>query len=203
MDFLPTENTNYAGNYKVFSGLGPRALAVIIDVIILAPVVLFCYVIFCSSITAALFGLVVVITLVFGYVVYFNFSYGATIGKMALKIKVTNPDGSSISLKQTVLRLSVDMAFLALFVTAFFIALSDADPHAYVAVDWTDRLGYLLPLYPYWYGLVASRYLIWLFSEAFFLLMNKRKRTIHDFIAGTVVINREFSGKNGQPGHLI
>ena len=73
MDFLPTENTNYAGNYKVFSGLWPRALAVIIDVIILAPVVLFCYVIFSSS----------------------------------------------ISLKQTLLRLSVDMAFVALFVTAF------------------------------------------------------------------------------------
>ena len=203
MDFLPTENTNYAGNYKVFSGLWPRALAVIIDVIMLAPMVLFCYVIFNSSITAALFGLVVVIILAFGYAVYFNFSYGATIGKMVLKIKVTNPDGSSISLKQAVLRLSVDMAFVALFMTALFIALSDASPQAYVAVDWMERLGYLIPLYPSWYDLVASRYLIWLFSEAFFLLINKRKRAIHDFIAGTVVINREFAGKNGKPGHLI
>jgi len=70
-------------------------------------------------------------------------------------------------------------------------------------VDWMERLGYLIPLYPSWYDLVASRYLIWLFSEAFFLLINKRKRAIHDFIAGTVVINREFAGKNSQPGYLI
>ena len=66
----------------------------IIDLIMLAPMVLFCYVIFNSSITAAVFGLAVVIILAFGYAVYFNFSYGATIGKMVLKIKVTNCSGT-------------------------------------------------------------------------------------------------------------
>jgi len=203
MQFLPTENGLYNGNYKVFSGFWTRALSVLIDILVITPVVLVSCFLLTWSITAELFGLVILSTLFFAYIIYFHYRFGATIGKMVLKIKVTNPNGTAISLKQAMLRSSVDIGFAALLVTAFFIGLSGANPQVYLALSWMERVEYLVPLYPSWYELVASRYLIWIFSEGFFLLINKRKRAIHDFIAGTVVINREFAGKGDQAGHLI
>ena len=36
----------------------------------------------------------------------------------------------------------------------------------------------------------------WFLSEFVVLLMNKRKRALHDFIAGTIVVNKEFVIEN-------
>jgi uncharacterized RDD family membrane protein YckC len=33
---------------------------------------------------------------------------------------------------------------------------------------------------------------LWMYSELFILLLNKRKRAIHDFIAGTVIVKSKY-----------
>jgi uncharacterized RDD family membrane protein YckC len=63
-----------------------------------------------------------------------------------------------------------------------------------------ERIEYIVPLYPSWYDLVTIGTNVWVWGELFVLLLNKRKRAIHDFIAGTVVINREYAEQNAQAG---
>ncbi|MFH3639525.1 RDD family protein, partial [Acinetobacter baumannii] len=47
--------------------------------------------------------------------------------------------------------------------------------------------------YPAWYSIVNSASELWTWSEFIVLLFNKRKRAIHDFIAGTIVIKKQYS----------
>jgi uncharacterized RDD family membrane protein YckC len=47
-------------------------------------------------------------------------------------------------------------------------------------------------LSPIWHKLLDWLHQIWIWSEFAVLLTNKRKRALHDFIAGTVVIKDKF-----------
>ncbi len=112
---------------------------------------------------------------------------------MVTKIKVTNPDGRSISLIQSLLRSSVDILLAVLIVIAEIMAISHVNAIEYLTAEWVDRVEYLTPLYPSWHELVIILLNIWVWGELVVLLLNKRKRAIHDFIAGTVVINHDFT----------
>jgi len=50
-------------------------------------------------------------------------------------------------------------------------------------------------LFPAWYSLVSTLSQVWWWSEFIVLLFNKRKRAIHDFMAGTVVIKKQYEKK--------
>lgn len=69
------------------------------------------------------------------------------------------------------------------------MAISVANPDDYLSLSWLDRSEYIGPLYPAWYKMVVICSNVWILSEFFVLLFNKRKRAIHDFIAGTIVVN--------------
>jgi uncharacterized RDD family membrane protein YckC len=199
LDFLPTENENYNGNFKVYVGFCTRLMAMATDTMLITPLIIAA----CWLLGAKVHILIVAGTGIFSYIIYFHYRYGATLGKMLLKIKVTNPDGSAIGLKKALLRSSVDIAFAILLAIAFIFAVSDAQPMPCIAkgvLAWAEQV---ISFYPSWYGLVLSRYLVWVVSDVFFLLMNKRKRALHDFIAGTVVIHKEFSGRGNEAGHLM
>jgi uncharacterized RDD family membrane protein YckC len=196
MEFLPIEKDGF----KVYAGFWQRFGAGIVDAIVLIPIAYILYYLEGISIVAAMIVAVISSALYSVYTIYFHFRYGATLGKMALKIKVTNPDGSAINLKQALLRSSVDIGFAVLVVTAQIIAISHANPEEYLSAGWMERLEYIVPLYPSWYDLVTIASNVWVSGEFFVLLLNKRKRAIHDFIAGTVVINREYAEQGAQAG---
>jgi uncharacterized RDD family membrane protein YckC len=39
---------------------------------------------------------------------------------------------------------------------------------------------------------------VWICSEVFVVLLNRRKRALHDFIGGTVVIKKQFAEGTGK-----
>jgi uncharacterized RDD family membrane protein YckC len=96
MEFLPIEKDGL----KVYAGFWQRFGAGIIDAIVLIPVAHILYYLEGLSIAAAILAAVISSALYSAYTIHFHYRYGATLGKMALKIKVTNPDGYSINLKQ-------------------------------------------------------------------------------------------------------
>lgn len=98
------------------------------------------------------------------------------------------------------MRSSVDIGFAVLAVTAQIVAISHANPEEYLSAGWMERIEYIVPLYLSWYDFVTIGTNVWIWSEFFVLLLNKRKWAIHDFIAGTVVINREYAEQNAQVG---
>ncbi|TDO98962.1 RDD family protein [Marinomonas balearica] len=194
MEFSPIEKNGF----NAYAGFWKRFCAGIVDTIVLIPVVIIFFYLESISISGAMIVAFISSALYSAYCVYFHYRYGATLGKMVSKIKVTNLDGSSINLRKAILRSSVDIGFAVLMVTAQIIAISHATPEEYLSAGWMERVEYITPLYPSWFGLVTIGSNVWVWGEFFVLLLNKRKRAIHDFIADTVVIKREYAEQDAQ-----
>lgn len=194
MEFLPLE----INNEKVYAGFWKRFGSAIVDMLVFIPFMFAFHFIESSSLSMAIVSVILSSILFSAYSVYFHYKFGATLGKMALGIKVTLPDGKRIGLKQALLRSSVDLAFALFMVIAQIIAISNADPEVYLNAGWIERTEYIIPLFPVWYGAVNIASQIWYWGEFIVLLFNKRKRALHDFIAGTVVIHQEYAEQGAQ-----
>jgi uncharacterized RDD family membrane protein YckC len=197
MEFLPIE----IKNEKVYAGFGKRFGSAIVDMLVFIPFMFVFHFIESSSLSMAMVGTVLSSILFSAYSVYFHYKFGATLGKMALGIKVTLPNGEKIGFKQAILRSSVDLAFALFMVIAQVMAISNADPEVYLNAGWMERAEYIMPLFPAWYGAVNIASELWYWGEFIVLLFNKRKRALHDFIAGTVVIRQEYA-ESGSRGSL-
>lgn len=173
---------------SAYAGFWKRLGAAIIDLLIVVPIAVLANSQIMSPSKAMIF--VVVLSLLFNaYTIYFHYKFGATLGKMALGIKVTLLNGDRIGIKQAVLRSSVDVILVIFIIVAQVLALSKADPEIYSRLDWMGRAQYTTLLFPVWYGLVNLISQFWYWGEFVVLLFNKKKRAIHDFIAGTIVVN--------------
>ena len=189
MDFLPITKDGH----KVYAGFWKRFGAATVDLLVFIPFIFIVHYLKGISIGIAMITVIIYSTLSSMYTIYFHYRFGATLGKMAVGIKVALPNGSAIGLKQAILRSSVDLGFALFIIIAQIIALSNVDPEQYLSAGWIERSRYIVPLFPAWYGVVAVGFRVWYWSELLVLLFNKRKRAIHDFIAGTVVIQQQYA----------
>jgi uncharacterized RDD family membrane protein YckC len=191
MEFLPLK----VDGIKTYAGFWKRFLSGLIDALIFIPTIFIFNYLIKISIPVAMFITVIQLSLYSIYSIYFNYYYGATIGKMVVGIKITSPDGSTISFKQVLLRSFVDISFAITFIVVQVIAISKANSDIFLNAGWLERGQYIQFILPKWYSNVSLVQQIWIWSEAFVVLFNKRKRAIHDFIANTVVIRAELSKK--------
>jgi len=194
MKFLPLKKDGQ----KVYAGFWKRFGAAIVDLLVFIPLIFIVNYLEGISIGIAMITVIIGSTLSSMYTIYFHYRFGATLGKMAVGIKVTLPNGSTIGLKQAILRSSVDLGFALFIIIAEIIALSNVDPEQYLSAGWMERSEYIMPLYPAWYVVVHVGFHVWYWSELLVLLFNKRKRAIHDFIAGTVVIKKQYAQQGSQ-----
>ena|SRR2546421_5021740 len=110
------------------------------------------------------------------YEVGFVAAYGQTLGKMACGVRIFDLDGKSVSLKQAMLRHIVPILFVPYF--GFLQAQNILGGH--LANRAMGDISTFLSLFMVWGG--------WVLLEVITMLTNKKRRAIHDFIAGTVVI---------------
>jgi uncharacterized RDD family membrane protein YckC len=122
------------------------------------------------------------------YSVYLVHRYGGTPGKVVLKIRIALVDGSPVTMKAAVLRHSVMFA-ISIFsgITAILAALSISD-EAYQAMGRLERMEVISDYAPSWSLTLYVLMQVWIWSEFITMLLNKRRRAIHDYIAGTVVV---------------
>ena len=59
----------------------------------------------------------------------------------------------------------------------------------YFSLGYIARAQKKVELAPSWYSTVSILMQIWIWSEFVSMLFNKRRRAVHDFIAGTVVLH--------------
>jgi len=133
------------------------------------------------------------------YNVYFNARFGGTPGKLAVGIRITKPDGSRINWSEAWKRSSVDLVFAAIVLIVDVWGLTQVDPEDYASLGWMERTQLVMAHAPAWYGAISIHQQVWIWSEVVVLLFNKRKRAIHDFIAGTVVIQKQFAEQSPAP----
>jgi uncharacterized RDD family membrane protein YckC len=189
MTFLPV-NSN---GEEVYAGFWTRFCAGFADAFILLP---FGFLFQCLEGFDRTLAIVVSIlssTLFAMYNVYFNAHFGGTLGKLAVGIRITQPDGTAIGWIEAWKRSSVDLAFAFAAVVAEVWALVLVDPIQYTSLEWLARNTLLQKHQPAWSDWVSILGQVWIWSEVVVLLFNKRKRAIHDFIAGTVVVHKKFA----------
>jgi uncharacterized RDD family membrane protein YckC len=123
------------------------------------------------------------------YTLYFHAASGQTIGKRALHIRVVHLDGSRIGWPESFKRSAVDLCFGIIWIVGDLWAVNSLSAEHYSAAEWSEQQNLLLaarPVFAQWADIASQ---VWVWSEVFTMLFNRRKRAIHDFIAGTVVID--------------
>jgi uncharacterized RDD family membrane protein YckC len=127
----------------------------------------------------------------FFWFVYLLKRFGGTPGKLICGIKVIRKDGTPVGWREAFLRSIVDFPY------AIYAVL--------VEIWLIHQMGYgvFQNLPPLEYGkfvhenkssfdrIASFSYEIWFWGELVVLLFNERKRAIHDFIAGTVVVKKK------------
>ena len=188
MNFLPITSDGK----RVYAGFWKRFCAAWIDVFALMPLVLaFIWLrgfdknlaILIAIPSTALFSM---------YNVYFNARFGGTPGKLAVGVRVTRPDGARIGWPEAWKRSAVGLAFAFLMLVFEVWALTQVSGTDYSTAPFL-KYEVLQPHYPAWDTDVTILQQVWMWSEVVVLLFNRRKRALHDFIAGTVVIHKEFA----------
>ncbi|MFZ5950794.1 MAG: RDD family protein [Candidatus Rifleibacteriota bacterium] len=123
--------------------------------------------------------------------VYLVQKFGGTPGKLLLKIKITRTNGEDVGFKEAMLRFSVTFLLSMALSAAMIIVVTKMSDVEYFSMDWQKRAEYMVDHAPGWYNLVNFAMNIWIWSEFMVMLTNEKRRALHDFMAGTVVINSE------------
>ncbi len=114
--------------------------------------------------------------------------WGQTPGKMLAKIRVIRLDGYEVRWFNAILRNIFETLLVLVMFMGYAMALSHTTMHDFDLMPAVEREATLEKYIPPFVGYcVLARY-VYAFSEFFVLLFNKKKRAIHDFIAGTVII---------------
>jgi uncharacterized RDD family membrane protein YckC len=151
------------------------------------------------SIPIAMVLVVVMLAFSIAYHVYFLSRWGQTPGKMAAGIKVVSRNGAAITQRQAWLRSSVGIGLGVINSVAVLHVLATWTGPEWWSLTWTARgaeLAKRSSVFP-----VTDRASdIWMWSELVVMLFNKKRRALHDFIAGTVVITILPSESRGSKG---
>jgi uncharacterized RDD family membrane protein YckC len=120
--------------------------------------------------------------------VYLVKRYGGTPGKLILKTRIALTNGDPVSTKAALLRYSV-LFLLSAFSSWALVtgALAMTDEH-YFSLSYLAKMEAIVSRAPPWYNVVVVLTQIWVWSEFISMLLNKRRRAVHDYMAGTVVV---------------
>lgn len=178
---------------RVYAGFWKRFCALLVDGFVILPLMFLCIWLEGFDKNLAILITIPSTALFAMYNVYFNACFGGSLGKLAVGIRITKPDGTKIGWPEAWKRSSVDLILGFLMLCVEIWALIQVNGEQYSATTFALRRQLVQSYYPSWFSIVTTSQQIWIWSELLVLLLNKRKRAIHDFIAGTVVIHKEFT----------
>jgi uncharacterized RDD family membrane protein YckC len=174
-----------------YSSFGRRLGAYLIDFLLLSPLFALQYWASGHSIGMAILSAVLVSVAFIGYRVYCHAIWGQTVGKRVVKLRVVRLSGEAIGWRESLLRSSVEMLFTGLTLSAQLIALAAIPAAEFAGLDTMQRESNLQVYTPAWSSHVMTLSGIWYIASLIALFVNDQRRTLHDFIAGTVVAGAE------------
>jgi len=172
-----------------YAGFWIRLAAGLIDAVVFLPFTALHFWAQSVSWEAAVAGAVVFSYVYAAYNIYCHGRWGQTLGKMALGIRVQLAGGGRITWRAAFLRHCVDLGFSIWTSIVYVGAILAVDAQAYESLDWIGRAEVIAGALPWWYGWTNRLWAVWSASELVVLLTNRRRRALHDFIAGTVVVH--------------
>jgi uncharacterized RDD family membrane protein YckC len=117
--------------------------------------------------------------------------YGATLGKMVTGLTVRKQNLEPIGWVEAIKRSSVDYGLILIIgvgnISTFLSIPQETFMHASTLEANQMLQAYQIPFYSY----ANTFFMLWFWSEVLVLLFNKKRRAIHDFIAGTLVVVKD------------
>lgn len=111
------------------------------------------------------------------YSITMNAKFGQTLGKMWMKVKVADvSEAASITLRQAILRDAPQLIFNSAAIVIGIVALSRDEKSLEMM---------------YAYGVFNMTAGLWSLADIIVFMLNKRRRALHDLIAGTIVVKTE------------
>ena len=185
-ELLPT---SFQGiNDDVYAGFMPRLGALLLDFLIMLPVM--GLVLYLSNVSKAgsLYGNIISLFFGLAYYVVLVKIYGGTPGKLILKLKIIQKNGDDVDWKAAFYRYSVEFFIAILGLYVLFLTLNLIDDSTYISLGFMKRAQTISTLNPLPNTIHTWLSGAWVLIGLIVLLTNARKRTTHDFIAGTVVV---------------
>lgn len=163
-------------NYKYSTG-GSRFVAGFVDGLVLLPIgMMDGWIIRPDSSATLLAGwLIISYSAAWAYSVLMHSRYGQTVGKMLCNVKVLDISEQPITIRQAFLR---DSVIIIINIASLMVSL-----YIVIAGDEAN-----FPRLESIQLLIAAAAMAWGIAEVLTLLTNKKRRALHDFIAGTVVV---------------
>lgn len=183
---------------SIYAGFSLRVQALLTDLIIYLPIWIGIFFLNKVERTYLIYTSLFSYTFFVFYYVILVYRFEGTPGKRLAKIKIKKKNGKRIGIKEVILREIVNF-FLAGFLSFGYVITYIKLPDANYSYE------HFKSLKPNWYPYADWLHSIWLWSEIIVILLNKRKRALHDYIAGTVVIKdkyeklaEQFTGADGE-----
>lgn len=123
------------------------------------------------------------------YSVYLVQRFGGTPGKRLMKIRILQVSGEPVGYKHASYRYGPGFVFglmASLAMVSAVLSLSDAEYHSVASIQ--ERQAMLNSARPVWGAYVDIILNLWVWSEFIVMMTNKKRRALHDFLAGTVVV---------------
>jgi uncharacterized RDD family membrane protein YckC len=175
--------------FCIYAGLWPRILSTTADKAVLFLMGLLFT--FSRSYSKGHFWTVSIL----GYLLYRLYSigcvavWGQTPGKALAKIKVVNLDGSPISWGRSLLRNSVESILSLWFLVLEIQTINRIPMGEFLGLEVSKRAEFIFNHLPPAASDIDLMLKVFVYSEFVVIFLNKRKRAIHDYIAGTLVIH--------------
>jgi uncharacterized RDD family membrane protein YckC len=188
-------------NESIYAGFGVRLGALLLDFLIMLPI--YYLILFLNGLSkeASYFTILPGLFLQFWYYIYLVKKYGGTPGKLITGIRIIKMDGTDVEWREAILREIIAVFLSILFAVITLVALSRADIHHYESLNWREKHKYLITLTPVLYIFYKWVSNIWMYSELVVLLFNRRRRALHDFIAGTVIVKLKYLSRIRETGN--
>lgn len=122
------------------------------------------------------------------YYVFLVTRYGATPGKKLVGLRIAMLDGSAVTAKAAFLRYGMWWLFALLSSFSMITAASTLPAEAFEGVSYMARSAALTAAQPGWASGIMWAMQLFFWGSIITMLINKKRRTLHDMIAGTVVV---------------
>jgi uncharacterized RDD family membrane protein YckC len=133
------------------------------------------------------------------YFIYLVRRFGGTPGKLIVGLRIRKLDGEPVGYREAFLRYFPDFVFSLLISVGKVFARLKMSNSEYYGVSFMERSVRMAALYPSWMKPLDIIQNVWFWGELIVLLTNRKRRALHDFIAGTVVVVRELGPSATSP----
>lgn len=186
----PAELTSIKNGELVYSTFWQRVGAYLIDFIILSPLIAVDYLLGSSTRYFQLLMFIPGQLLAAYFYIYLVRTYGGTPGKLLVGLRIAMTDGSPVTYRAAFLRYAVLWVITILMTSSLILAALGMSDEAFVSLGYMERGAALSANGAAWMGVVTVLMQVWFVASLVTILANKRRRALHDYIAGTAVVRK-------------